>query len=141
MIIRAYIHAHIGDRKGFTLLLMIVLLAAFLSFAMGIFNILLGQIIVVGQAGESFGALYAADTGIERTLYRDRVQNICGTTDCGSGGAFTNLPNGACYRVDMNPPDLSIACLAPDTRCIKVTGQNICGGAQRFVQRKFGISY
>ncbi|MDP3769869.1 MAG: hypothetical protein Q8R40_02950, partial [bacterium] len=57
----------LSDKKGVTLLLTVVLLSVFLSFGLGIINILLGQIIISGQAGQSFDSLYAADRGLERT--------------------------------------------------------------------------
>lgn len=140
MTMRTYIQHIIRDRKGFTLLLMIVLLAAFLSIGMGIINILLGQVIIVGQAQESFKALYAVDIAMERTLYRDRTQNICGITDCGTAATFVALPNGACYLVNVQLGP-SASCTGPSTRCIVATGQDICGGTQRFVRRSFNVIY
>ncbi|MDP3778882.1 MAG: hypothetical protein Q8R30_02400, partial [bacterium] len=57
----------LSEKKGVTLLFTVVLLSVFLSFGLGIINILLGQIIISGQAGQSFDSLYAADRGLERT--------------------------------------------------------------------------
>jgi len=130
-------HTIIHDRNGFTLLLVIVLLAAFLSIALGIVNILLGQVIIIGQAGESFKALYAADIGMERTLYRDRVQDICGGVNCTE---TRQLPNGACYTVTVQIGP-SVQCLGPNTRCVDVEGRDVCGGAERYVQRRFDVRY
>ena len=129
------------NRKGFTLLLMIVLLTAFLSIGIGIVNILLGQVIIIGQAQESFKALYAADIAMERTLYRDRMQNACTTPpNCGTGITPIILSNGACYLVSVQLGP-SASCPGPDTRCVEVTGQDICGGNQRFVRRSFNVRY
>lgn len=138
MTMHTYTHTIIHDRRGFTLLLVIVLSAAFFSIAMGIVNILLGQIIIIGQAGESFRALYAADIAMERTLYRDRTANICGGINCTE---TKQLPNGACYTatVQIGP---SVSCPGPlNRRCIDVTGQDICGTSERYVQRRFDIKY
>ncbi len=146
MTIRAYIQYAVGNRKGFTLLLMAVFLTAFLSIAMGIVNILLGQVIIIGQAQESFKALYAADIAMERTLYRDRdpIQNICGTLNPITGQSQCNeiisLPDGACYSVNVQLGP-SASCTGPSTRCIVVTGQDRCGGSQRFVRRSFDVKY
>ncbi len=126
----------IHDRTGFTLLLMVVLLAAFLSISMGIVNILFGQIIIIGQAGESFNALYIADRGIERVLYRDRIQNICGGTSCNEN---LTIGTGACYAtvVVIGP---SAGCVG-STRCMNVLGKDQCVGTNRFVERRFDIRY
>lgn len=146
MTIRAYIQHAVGNRKGFTLLLMVALLTAFLSIGMGIVNILLGQVIIIGQAQESFKALYAADIAMERTLYRDRdpMQNVCGTINPLTGQSKCNeiisLPNGACYKVSVQLGP-SVSCSGPSTRCIVVTGQDICGGSERFVRRSFDVKY
>ncbi len=132
-----YIH-FLNARRGVTLLLMIVLLAAFLSISLGIINILLGELVVVGQAGESFDALYAADTGIERTLYRTRAATpLCTALDCNES---RNVSSGGCYEVNVViAPDPS--CLSPLTRCMEVMGKNRCGGAERYVTRKFDVRY
>lgn len=129
----------VGDprqKAGIVFLLMIVLLAAFLSIAMGIINILLGQIFIVGQAGESFHAFYASDIGMERTLYRDRIQNLCSS---GCAESRTLVPENSCYTSTLiiGP---SVGCLGPSTRCIIVKAQNNCVG-QRYVERDFDIKY
>ena len=134
---RTYLKHVRHNRRGMTLLIMIVLLAAFLSIAMGMINILLGQLFVIGQAGESFRALYAADIGMERALYRDRVQNICSGTSCDESKIFSN---GSCYtaHVIVGPSE---GCLAPNTRCLDVSGQSVCVPARRYVERAFDIKY
>lgn len=123
------------QKAGIAFLLMVVLLAAFLSIAMGIINILLGQIFIVGQAGESFEAFYASDIGMERTLYRDRVQGLC-MSGCVES---RTLPDNSCY-ISTLITGPSAACPAPNTRCIIVKGKNKCNG-QRFVERDFDIKY
>lgn len=60
------------SEKGITLLLVVVLLSAILSISVGIFNLVFGELRISGETVDSFRALYAADQGIERTLYRDR---------------------------------------------------------------------
>ena len=139
MTIHTYIQYTIRNRKGFTLVLMIVLLTVFLSIGMGIVNILLGQVIIIGQAQESFKALYAADIAMERTLYRDRVQNAC-TTSPNCTTEIIPLLNGACYWVTVNVGP-SASCTGPSTRCMVIIGQDICSGAQRFVRRSFNVRY
>lgn len=136
MIMRLLIEKFKKQRRGMTLLLMMVLLSAFLSIGVGIINILLGQVVLVGQSGESFVALYAADSGFERMLYRDRNQNVC------AGGCQTQriFLNGSCYDAVVRTGP-SASCPAPNTRCIVSKGQSLCGGNTRYVLRQFEIGY
>ena len=120
-----------------TLLLMIVLLAAFFSIGVGIANVLVGQVILVGQAGDSFVAFYAADRGIERALYRDRVQNLCGSP--GACNESQALPGNACYDTVILIP--ANGCNGGNNRCITVSAKNLCAGSDRYVQRKFDLRY
>lgn len=126
-------------RKGVTLLLMIVLLAAFLSIAMGIINILLGQLFAVEQEGRSWSAFYAAEIGMERALYRDRVKNECAAAGSCNESDIA-LPNGACYTVSLVTGP-SAGCTAPSTRCVDVSGVSLCPPATRYVQRQFDLRY
>ncbi len=126
-----------NQRRGITLLLMVVLLAAFLSISIGIVNVLLGQVILVGQSGDSFVALYAADMGIERALYRDRVQHLC--VNPGACNESRALPGNACFDTVVTIP--ATGCGGGSTRCITVAAKNMCGGVERYVERKFDIRY
>ena len=127
------------NRKGVTLLLMVVLLAAFFSIAIGIINILLGQLFLVEQTGRSSQAFYAAEIGMERALYRDRVQNGCSVaSSCNE--LDIALPSGACYTVTLVPGP-SAGCTAPSTRCVDVSGVSLCAPATRYVQRQFDLRY
>lgn len=133
----------IRNRNGIAFLLMIVLLAAFFSIAMGIINILLGQIFIVGQAGESFEAFYASDIGMERTMYRDRVQNICssGCACTGSGcvESSTLSPEDSCYTSTLVTGP-SASCQL--SKCITISAKSKCGsGVSRYVQREFTNRY
>lgn len=131
-----FLSCRLRDKKGVTLVFSVILLSVFLSFGLGIVNILLGQIMISGQAGQSFDALYAADRGIERTLYRDLVQSFCDDTNC--DGTFF-IPNDGCYTVNLSTGP-SAGCTI--SRCISVTGQDNCSvGIQRFVKRAFTLTY
>ena len=138
----------VKEKNGITLLLAVILSAAFFSIALGVFHILFGQIVIMGQARESFSALNAADLGMERTLYRDRRKNECGDPliDCSTGGMPMYLPpddnNKACYVVDIG---LAPSCPNGLSRCIKVTGQYPCAkpitDSVHYVKRKFELNY
>lgn len=143
MILRHYLKQITHNQKGVALLFMVVLLATFLSISMGIVNILLGQLFIIGQASESFVAFYASDIGMERTLYRDRVQNACANADNSPTYACNEskvLSNGGCYQTQVDIP--STGCAAPDVRCMTIKGEDKCGsGLTRYVERQFEIKY
>ena len=126
----------ISGRRGVLVLLMIVLLSAFLSIAMGIVNILLGQLFIIGQAGESFKAFYANDIGQERTIYRDIRQHVY------TAGAYSetkNFPDGSCYQMNLSITP-AFPCNAPDRICIVVRARDNCS-SDRYVVRQFTLNY
>lgn len=121
-------------KRGVALLLVIVILSAMLSVSIGIFNVVLGELLISGEIADSFIAFYAADTGIERMLYRDRVQNAVP-----GGVAQTNVDlfypeYYVCYaiRLDKSGGESQIFAF----------GQYRCGSeAERVVRRGFLVKY
>jgi len=83
--------------RGITLLLVVVILAAILSVSVGIFNVIIGQLFISGEISDSFIALYAADEGTEKTLYRDRILDECTPPSCSVGPITTAAQS--CYTV------------------------------------------
>lgn len=130
----------ISGRRGIILLLMIVLLSAFLSIAMGIVNILLGQLFIIGQAGESFEALFALDSGMERTLYRDFVQHVY-TVPGVQPVESKSFSNGSCYQATMTVAPTAACPNPPYHRCMIVKAQSNCANIRRYVERQFDIRY
>ncbi len=123
--------------KGITLLLVVVILSALLSISIGIFNVVFGQLQISGEAADSFIALYATDQGIERALYRDRVQGaLCadgGGVDCYTEGP-TSIQSGGCY-------ELRVSKIGGVTEIVSA-GQYRCGiNPIRVVKRGFLVSY
>lgn len=92
-----------NDRRGMTLLLVILVLSALLSVSFGISNVVIGEFRVSGEIADSFVALYAADQGVERMFYDDRARDaICpGGASCSYGPVTTELSNGACYTLRL----------------------------------------
>jgi len=118
-------------------LLVIVLLSAILSISVGIFNVVLGEFRISGEASDSFRALYAADQGIERTLYRDREQQalcvVAQGPDCFVAQAVT-VPSEACYTVKVSK--------VSSATTIVIAGQYRCGSnPSRVVKRGFQVIY
>lgn len=118
------------EQKGVVILLVMVILSALLSVSIGIFNVVFGELRISGEIADSFVAFYAADQGIERTLYLDR-----------SGAGLVNnyteekdIPSGGCYKV-------RVAKSGADTQII-ASGQYRCGTAPpRVVKRGFMVTY
>ena len=123
-------------REGITLLLVIILLSAIMSVGLGIFNVVIGELRISGEVSDSFIAFYAADQGIERTLYQDRVlHSICATPgqDCFTD---TDVPveSQACYTARVSK--------VASTTDIVVAGQYRCGpNPSRVVKRGFELTY
>lgn len=124
--------------QGITLLLVVVLLSAILSIGIGIFNLTIGQIRISGEISDSFIALYAADQGIERTLYRDRnIGPLCDVEDedpCTAEEVQPSLLGGGCYEMFLRK--------SGSNTTIQVTGQYRCGANPvRVIKRGFSVSY
>lgn len=122
-------------QQGIALLLVVVLLSAILSIGIGIFNVVFGELQISGEASDSFLAAYAADQGLEKMLYRDRILGeICPTpgSDCFPAQTF-DIQSGGCYTIRVSKNG------GTD---IVVYGQYRCGAApSRVVKRGFQVTY
>ncbi|MBI3420804.1 MAG: hypothetical protein HY006_01965 [Candidatus Sungbacteria bacterium] len=94
-----------NKRRGVTLLLVVIILTSIFAISLGIFEVFLGQVIISGQLESSFIALYGADQGIERTLYRDRDPNI---GPLANGATETrDVESGGCYLVSVTKTSIT----------------------------------
>ena len=133
-------------QQGFILLVTMVMMTILLSISLSISTILFGELVITDDVGASFVALHAVDTGVERTLYRDLVLSDCTSANNYCSKGFTDppplpngvLPGGGCYKVETIAGP-SAQCSS--SRCVNVTGQNTCSNPERFVSRRFFISY
>lgn len=124
------------SKRGIVLLLVVVLVAAILSISLGIFNTMLGEFRISGDAADSFRALYAADEGFERILYKDRQQGPICSSPCIVLLPFSDVLSGACYEVKF------VKKAAPPQIKIVVTGKYQCGANKpRIVKRAFEAVY
>ena len=125
------------EQKGITLLLVVVLLSAILSIGVGIFNVVLGELRISGEVADSFRALYAADQGIERTLYLDRqVQAFCTLAQGPNCFVARGVPvqSEGCYTVRISKQG--------GITEIIIAGQYRCGESPaRVVKRGFQVTY
>lgn len=132
-----------NSQTGITLLLVVVILSAILTISIGIFNVIYGEILISGEIVDSFIAFYASDEGIEKTLYRDKVQNdplfiaggeYCeGDTSCPTITTPISIESGACYKFRIVKTAVTE---------IFATGQYRCGADDlRIVKRGFRLEY
>ena len=88
-------------RRGFTLLIAVLVSGILLALGFAIFNIASKELTLSSSGRESQFAFYAADSGIECTLYWDFREDAFSTTSpqqpqC-AGGSVTN------YNVNFDP--------------------------------------
>lgn len=134
---------HPNSQTGIVLLLVVVILSAILTISIGVFNVIYGEILISGEIKDSFIAFYAANEGIERVLYRDKVQNdplfisageYCeGDTSCPTITTPINVESEACYKFRI---------VKNGETQIFATGQYRCGADDfRIVKRGFRLKY
>ncbi|HHE76600.1 MAG TPA: hypothetical protein ENL27_01295 [Candidatus Parcubacteria bacterium] len=66
------LYFYLKNDKGISAFLALLVLSIFLAMSLGLSTILLFQYKEVKEMGDSVKAFYAADTGIEEVLYRDK---------------------------------------------------------------------
>ena len=118
------------SESGITILLVVVILSALFSISIGIFNVVFGELRISGEIADSFVAFYAADQGIERTLYLDR--NGSGLPD--GYAEAKDLSSGGCYSLQLGKIGSATQIIA--------AGQYRCGtNPSRVVKRGFMVTY
>ncbi len=87
-------------QKGYALYLMITMMAVLLAVVLGLSTIIIGGVNLAILSGDSFKAFYAADSGIEESLYRIYIDKIDSETTF--SGGFSNVEYGATYDVTIS---------------------------------------
>lgn len=146
------------NQQGMILIMVVLITSAILAVGLGIFSSVFNQLRTASETRYSFNALYAADTGIERTLYLDRVIGpLC------SGAVIDGIPDEDCYvRGTASDPEHpngfpvgNNACVtvrvSKDIKCddtaevgftrVRSTGLYQCGSGELGVKRAFCLSY
>ncbi|MDP3772381.1 MAG: pilus assembly PilX N-terminal domain-containing protein [bacterium] len=123
------------DRRGITILIVILVLTAILSISAGVLNVVVGQLAISGQARDSFRALYAADEGIEKWLFLDR--GAMGPVGTLSDDRTTT--SGMSYRFNLEAAPSS--CADPTNTMLTVSGQDAPIGGTPHVKRGFQLCY
>ena len=75
-----------------------------LAVVLGVSSIFISQMKIVGGMEQSVVALYAADTGVERTLYAIRKQGYVPVSGSPCGISFTcpSLLNGSSFTIEID---------------------------------------
>ncbi len=125
------------DRRGITILIVILVLTAILSISAGVLNVVVGQLAISGQAKDSFLALYAADEGIEKWLFLDRV-SVPVAPPTRSGNRVTSSGMSYSFKLEASPS----SCADPTNTMLTVSGQDapLMGGTPH-VKRGFQLCY
>ena len=117
----------VNKNDGVALYLSIVALAAIFAISFGLVSLLLGQLNIARDVGRFIPAIYAADAGIERTLYKIRKKGdfaLCTTTgppaDCEI--QTTTMQNDASYRVIVLDSSSGWCDAAVANNCVRSIG-------------------
>jgi len=92
-----------NNHKGISLLLTLLIMAAFLSIALGVSRLSFGEITMFRNQSKSIAAYYAAESGVECQMFNDRTAldpdnpELC-------PDACMDIFNGnqACYTIDAS---------------------------------------
>lgn len=116
------------QEKGVALFLAVLIMSVILAIGLGIGGILIQQIKISGNIGDSVVAYYAADSGIEQQIY-DLYKNETHNPE------YNNiLSNEAYYSV-------SVVCSQGNENClpgIPVVGEEECNSLNNFCIKSVG---
>ena len=107
--------------RGVSVFLAVIILSILLAIALGLSTILVSQIRMLKGMENSILSFYAADTGVERILYEDKMCRLSGcgglswscldTVNCNEGrssGTVSDAVGSANYQVTTNDGATSI---------------------------------
>ena len=123
--------------KGVVLILTILISVGILAIALGVTSLMVGEIRITREIPWALKAYYAAEVGIERSLYYNRkgtgAVDIGSPPNCTGGGAIClDAGNTVCYSVDVIAAGPN--CTA-DSYCIKSYG------CYKRIKRSVEVSY
>lgn len=107
--------------KGFILPFAVLLSGVILSIGLAVFNIILKEVILASSGRESQFAFYAADTGVECSLYWDSKYNIFPT----SSDSVIDMKGATCAGTPI-VFDSSIGTLDAATSTYTIWNENYC---------------
>jgi hypothetical protein len=150
------------EKKGFTLLMSVLIASLILSIGLGISSLILRQLILTASSKESLYAFYSADTGIECALYWDVDQASFATSSSssvpGSGVICDGQDIATTWNISSSPTQAVTTftlTFPPQTHCATVVvtktqtsstiesrGYNTCNtSSSRRVERGIRATY
>lgn len=116
-------------KKGASLVLTLLILSAVLAIAFGVSSLILGEVKISKNVPRSLKAYYAAETGIEKSLYDARkgagASDVGTPPSCSDGGAVCLDDADACYSIDFTAGDPNIiksfGCYKETRRAVEAT--------------------
>lgn len=119
-----------AQKKGISILLVVLVMSVVLSISFGISSLLIQQIKMMRELGFSVNAFYAADSGIERTLDNLYIPSDLDERSVIAGAAFE--------VVVCNPGEVcgNVTCPAENENfCIKSAGNYL--GTRRAIEIQY----
>lgn len=138
-----------SQKTGMILVMVVLITSAILAVGLGIFSSVFNQLRSASETKYSFNAFYAADHGMERTLYLDRIAGpLCEGVNTGPEAdvncytlADFAVGNNACVTVRVSK---DIKCNETEeagwTR-VRSTGLYQCSSGELGVKRAFCLNY
>ena len=121
-------------QKGSVLIFSLLVVSAMLAIALGLIGVFLAKLKTVGEAVNSTGAIYAADSGVEMCLYEANYKVPAGALDSG------RLANGGQFSIKQLTP--AEALLVPGTDCTAIATESFrVLGEYRKTNRSLEVSY
>ena len=119
-----------NEKDGVILLLVVIMLTAIFSISIGVFSVIIGQVSISETFENSSIALYAADQGNERTLYRDRIEHdfVVGRTPPFGNPPGLDVASGGCVYIIIQkttPGDATITVRGLNDPCGTVTPRTV----------------
>ncbi len=122
-----------SNNKGSSLYFAVSIIAIVLGIALGTSSILISQIRMIREMGNSILAVYAADAGMEKVLHKIRIEGI---HPVDIEKTNIQLSNDSEYKI--NPENIYVVgegeCEA-ENFCIKIIGEY--SGVQRAMEVEF----
>jgi len=109
-----------GERRGVTLLLVVLILSIILSVSIGIFGVVYSETKISGEIGNSFNALYLSDEAMERVLYEDRVADWASGLEPAPGCPGTNNCSWDSDNVNLSTADPAKWPSGPRGGCLRI---------------------
>ena len=129
-------HKASKNEKGISLILTMLTLMIILVIAFGVANLMLGQIKMAREVPRSLRAYYAAEVGIEKSLYDARRGG--GASDIGDPANLANCSPGTIGVICLDDPEVCYSVDVDDSGDPVIIKSY---GCYRQIKRSVEVSY